>query len=321
MLKCLPGIALTMLCIIFLSCNSRVTRIESWYTSNVPIDLPEISLKGLSVMLDPGHGNANGGAYGRGGTIERDVNLPVATYLKRMLEEKGATVYMIREGVNSSWWNDSMGYVGDLAMRCRIRDSIKPDLFFSIHHNGTADSNKTDNIPKVFYPISDPGASLDIAQYINNAFTERLGLGTSQLYCANYYVLRKPFVPTVLGEASYLSNPEMERMFNDTNVLKYEAQVYLEGICAWVKGGLVSIRTFSLDTLTNRLAIEINSDSEIDPLLIKAEFNGEKLPGTLQRNRYLVCIPDNIPNGKQLFTVVAINRNGQSSMKKRCRLS
>lgn len=267
-------------------------------------------------MLDPGHGNANGGAYGRGGTIERDVNLHVAIYLKRMLEEKGASVYMIRETANSSWWNDSMGYVHDLAMRCRIRDSIQPDLFLSLHHNGTADSNKTDNIPKVFYPVSDPGASLDIAQCINKAFTERLGLGISELNCANYYVLRDPSVPTVLGEASYLSNPEMERMLNDTNVLKYEAQVYLEGICAWVEGGLVSIRSFTFDTSASMLTVEINSDSVIDPLLTQVQFNGNKLSGTLQGNLYTVHVPENIPNGKQLFTIVAMNHNGRSSMKK-----
>jgi N-acetylmuramoyl-L-alanine amidase len=267
-------------------------------------------------MLDPGHGNANGGAYGRGGTIERDVNLHVATYLKKMLEEKGATVYMIREGVNSTWWNDSMGYVYDLAMRCRIRDSIQPDLFLSIHHNGTADGNKTDNIPKVFYPVSDPGASLDIAQCINSAFTERLGLGISELACANYYVLRKPSVPTVLGEASYLSNAEMESMLNDTNVLKYEAKTYLEGICAWVEDGLVSIKSIGIDTATSMMTINIKSDSVIDPLLTQVHYNGTELPGMLLGDRYIVHVPDYIPNGKQQFTVVAMNRNGCSSMKK-----
>jgi len=267
-------------------------------------------------MLDPGHGNANGGAYGSAGTIERDINLQVAMYLKRMLEEKGATVYTIRDNTNSSWWNDSMGYVGDLAMRCRIRDSIQPDLFLSIHHNGNADGNKAENIPKVFYPVADPGASLDIAQYINKAFTERLGLGTSELYCANYYVLRDPSVPTVLGEASYLSNTIMERLLNDTNVLKYEAKTYLEGICAWVEGGLVSIGSLAFDTSTGMLTIEIKSDSVIDPMLTQVHFNGNKLPGTLQENKYKVRVPDNIPNGKQRFTVIAMNRNGHSSMKK-----
>ncbi|HMA66085.1 MAG TPA: N-acetylmuramoyl-L-alanine amidase, partial [Chitinispirillaceae bacterium] len=307
---------LIMLCSLIIACNSRITRIDSWYNTAVPFNLPEISLKGKSIMLDPGHGNANGGAYGRGGTIERDVNLQVAIYLKRMLEDKGATVYMLREDVNSSWWNDSMGYVGDLAMRCRIRDSLQPDLFLSLHHNGTADGNKLKNIPKVFYPVTDPGASLDIAQYINKAFTELLGLGTSELYCANYYVLRDPSVPTVLGEASYLSNPEMERMLNDTNVLKYEATTYFDGICKWVEGGLVSIRSFTFDTSKGLLTIEITSDSAIDPLLTHVDFKGNKLPGILQGNMYTVRVPDNIPNGKQQFTVVAMNHNGRSSMKK-----
>jgi N-acetylmuramoyl-L-alanine amidase len=316
MIKQLSNVFLIALCMVFSACNSRITKIESWYNASIPLDPPEISLKGVSIMLDPGHGNANGGAYGVGGTIEGDVNLQVAIYLKRLLEKYGATVYMIRESVKSSWWNDTLGYIEDLAMRCRIRDSIQPDLFLSLHHNGSADGNRKENIPKVFYAIADPGASLDIAQHINNAFSERLGLGASELYCANYYVLRSPSVPTVLCEPSYLSNPKMETMLNDTNVLKYEAQVYLEGICAWVRGGLISIRSVTYDTSADLFTVKIQSDSAIDPLLTHVHFNGRKLPGILQENMYTARIPPNIPNGNQQFTAVAMNCNGHSSMKK-----
>lgn len=317
MIKSIFNIVLSVFCVLLAVCNSRTIRIESWYNSSGSFNYPDISLTGKKIMLDPGHGNANGGAYGQGGTIERDVNLQVAIFLKRMLEEKGAVVYMIRENLNSFWWNDSMGYVGDLAMRCRIRDSIQPDLFLSIHHNGTADGNKSENIPKMFYPVSDPGASLDAATFINKAFTERLGLGVSELSCANYYVLRDPSVPTVLGEASYLSNPDMEKMLNDSNVLKYEAKTYMEGIVGWVEGGLVSIRSFEYDTSTDMLTITIKSDSAIDPLLTQVQLNGKKLPGTLLGDKFTARVPDNIPNGKQQCTAIVRNRNGQSSMEKK----
>ena len=59
------------------------------------------------VVLDPGHAVKNDagriinpGAQGRGGVLERDVNLRVVETIEPLLEAQGAKVYMTRTQAN-----------------------------------------------------------------------------------------------------------------------------------------------------------------------------------------------------------------------------
>src|SRR5699024_12074840 len=52
---------------------------------------------GQTIVLDPGHGGADGGAKGKNGVDEKEVTLKVAKLLKEKLEQAGALVYLTRE--------------------------------------------------------------------------------------------------------------------------------------------------------------------------------------------------------------------------------
>ncbi len=96
--------------------------------TNLVIDVkhaPELSLRGMRIGLDAGHGGSASGAVGITGVKEKDINLALVRQVQRVLEEKGATVILSRQGDE------------DLTMteRKKIFKDNDIDLLLSIHNN------------------------------------------------------------------------------------------------------------------------------------------------------------------------------------------
>src|SRR5436309_5220045 len=49
---------------------------------------PKISVRRITIAIDPGHGGEDPGAIGRGGTYEKNAELPIARRLKTILTAK-----------------------------------------------------------------------------------------------------------------------------------------------------------------------------------------------------------------------------------------
>jgi N-acetylmuramoyl-L-alanine amidase len=73
------------------------------------------------ILIDPGHGGIDGGAKSKNGTIEKNINLLIATKLKKELENSGYIVYMTREEDSQL---DSKK-VKDLNARCQMKKDTK----------------------------------------------------------------------------------------------------------------------------------------------------------------------------------------------------
>ena len=89
---------------------------------------PKETLKGKIITIDPGHGGRDSGTI-YGNIYEKDVNLAISKVLKTTLEEKGATVYMIRENdsdLSSKW--DAKKKRGDLYETAEKVIKIKTDI-------------------------------------------------------------------------------------------------------------------------------------------------------------------------------------------------
>ena len=223
-------------------------------------------LKGFKICLDPGHGGqAHVSNYKRGptGVREAEINLKVASHLRDMLQNVGATVIMTRV-------DDS--YVS-LAKRSQIANESGADFFISLHHNGIDNSPET-NYTSTWYhgDADDSRQSLDLARYIQQGVSDALrlpsspatGLYSDKLVTASGFgVLRLTECPAVLCEASFLSNPEEETRLQDNNYLRQEAYGYLLGIARYVaagfpKGILVAPQhTSTIQTKTPRLRIRV----------------------------------------------------------------
>jgi N-acetylmuramoyl-L-alanine amidase len=103
--------------------------------ADLPADPPVVDLAppGVirTIVIDPGHGGADGGARGPGGAIEKDVTLQVALQLKAAIESRmGLRVVLTRDGDETV----------PLERRSALANNNKADLFLSLHANASFNS-------------------------------------------------------------------------------------------------------------------------------------------------------------------------------------
>ncbi|MCI5621192.1 MAG: N-acetylmuramoyl-L-alanine amidase [Lachnospiraceae bacterium] len=189
-------------------------------TEKEPGDTEEEPVREVVVVLDPGHGGADGGAC-RDGYVERDLALSIAYYCKEELEKHpGFTVYMTRTD-NSS---DCMGR-DDRVEYAWEKDA---DLLVSLHLNATGSYTTTQSGAEVYYPNGNYNAAMSSLGYraAESILTELCGLGLPNNGCktrmsndtyyfdgtvADYlginYWSKLKGIPGVLVEHAYINNP------------------------------------------------------------------------------------------------------------------
>ncbi len=162
------------------------------------------SLQGAVIILDPGHGGDDPGALGIGDQVhESDINIAVAYATRDALRAKGATVYLTRPGNENP----------SLDERKNITQSVEPDLFVSIHSNGSENKNAIGTAVYYYKGFSQPLADNIYSEMIK-VFKNNLYYGQQSLYDdlsdgARYYpfaVTRIEDCPSVLIETGYVTN-------------------------------------------------------------------------------------------------------------------
>lgn len=158
----------------------------------------ESPLRGISIMLDAGHGEKDPGALGLLGPLyaEKHYTLDTTLMLKRKLEKLGATVHMAREGdVDVS-----------LEDRLRLCKDLKPHLFLSLHANSASHASALNHVEgfSVYYAKEVARPISDILQY---QVVEKLGRNDRSVLLANFYVVRGEWTPSILLEAGFMPNP------------------------------------------------------------------------------------------------------------------
>lgn len=160
---------------------------------------PAKPLTGITVMLDPGHGDTDMGAPGTSVSAfptEKDLNLSAALAAKYRLEQLGATVLMTRD-------TDVFYELGE---RMDMLNQQKPDFFISIHHNSVPFSKDVTDITGTeaywFYTEGKTLASNLVASICNA--TSRKDRGDVYNY---FYVTRSNICPAVLLELGFVSSP------------------------------------------------------------------------------------------------------------------
>ncbi len=208
----------------------------------VPMRAPQRKL----VVVDAGHGGRDPGASGPGGTREKNVTLAVARRLAAILrEDPSLEVRMTRD-------RDTLIALHDRArLANRWRDEGQPALFISVHCNAnpsrsekgyetyflaearTADARRVEAFENasVKYeeaPVGGPMAfiltdlrqnqhlreSSDWAQLVQNRLREIHPGPNRGVKQAGFAVLRGAFMPAVLVEIGFVSNPTEERLLN-----------------------------------------------------------------------------------------------------------
>jgi len=266
----------------------------------------EVDLKGVTIVIDPGHGGLERGAVGPTGLMEKDINLTVALYLRDMLEEAGARVVMTRDG----------DYTVSLRQRIEIAHRADADLLVSIHHNAMetpADYSMVlyDTWGKRNYSINVARSLLEkFEKYIWDVPWKEKRLKGGVLGPGDVYITREALVPTIIGEPCFISFAPREEWLRDESKLKAEAQAYFEAIAWLFSQDLPVIRAEIPEILSPgaKIPFEVSGDvADVGALIAGHEFPVERSGGG-----YLLTVPETekIPAGVVRVAIWAENAEG-----------
>ncbi|WP_042195952.1 N-acetylmuramoyl-L-alanine amidase [Paenibacillus camerounensis] len=186
------------------------------------------SSKGVSkigsklIVIDAGHGGSDPGMLGTTyNTMEKDLTLQTAFYLRDYLTAKGATVQMTRTTASQK---------PTLARRVQIGHSADADAFVSVHYNSSP--KNVSGTLTFFYSESD---DLRLARAIENRLGQGIGLKSNGLSYGNYHILRENRIPAALVELGFLSNPYDEAIVRTSSYQKKAAKAIAEGLADYFK--------------------------------------------------------------------------------------
>jgi N-acetylmuramoyl-L-alanine amidase len=155
-------------------------------------------LRGIRVMLDPGHGGDDPGALGLAGTTgptEDTVNLAHAIAIQQKLTELGAEVYLTRDG----------DFRSSLDQRLMDNAEAAPDFFLSVHHNSiveSADANTAYGVETYYVNSNSKKLSDTMLQSFSSTGRK---LRSSSSYAFRVTLL--PRCPAILMELGFMSHP------------------------------------------------------------------------------------------------------------------
>jgi len=202
----------------------------------VPVLKKKGSLEGAVILLDAGHGGTDSGtvgAMGAAGPTEKTVNLDLTLRTKRLLEDMGAKVVLVRGTDVFYTLND----------RVALIRNTRPDLSISIHGNAmgiTSDYAKSSGF-LTYYSYNN---IKDAAGIINTSVCESMGYPKRTIRKANLSLTRLTACPAVLLESAFLTNPEdYEYLLKSDNREKLAqaiadaAKEYIESVAVYEQEG------------------------------------------------------------------------------------
>ncbi|HLS07839.1 N-acetylmuramoyl-L-alanine amidase CwlD [Lentibacillus sp.] len=202
---------------------------STWQTWSLP-------LSGHTIVIDPGHGGADGGAVGKDETLEKDIALAVAKTTRDFLQQSGALVYLTREEDKDLAADDTKGLsrrkAEDIRERLKFIHDKEADFFISLHLNALS-SEQWHGAQTFYHPKEEKSKHLanmiqaEIIRNLENTTREPLALN-------NVYLLKHAEVPGALVEIGFLSNEhERDHLKQDSYQRKMAGSIY-EGILRYV---------------------------------------------------------------------------------------
>jgi len=193
-------------------------------------------LAGQTIVLDPGHGGADGGAKGGNSVDEKEITLKVAKLLKEKLEQAGALVYLTREEDMDLAEKETKGLSRrkseDIRKRLKFIDDKDADFFLSIHLNAISDG-RWSGAQTFYYNSFDENKHL--AKMIQSELIRNLeNTDRTPLPLNTVYLLKYAEVPGSLVELGFLSNEKERKLLEDSNYQRKLATSIYQGMIRYV---------------------------------------------------------------------------------------
>ena len=183
----------------------------------------QAALRGLKVVVDPGH-SPDSGAIGPIGTEERDVNLDIATRLAAKLRASGASVFMTRtsnEGVR-------------LYDRPALAEDLHADVLISVHNNAPPDGVDPSSYRGYTVYYFQPHSKA-LAQAIHDRYASGFDLHDGGVHVGDYALVRTSQLPAVLTESAFITWPWEEMQLRDPAFRDRLAAAMAGGMERWAE--------------------------------------------------------------------------------------
>ncbi len=228
---------------------------------------PDHNLIVDTVVIDPGHGGRFTGARGCSGSLEKHLTLDISKRLKRLLEENlGMNVYMTRETDCHVFLRDRTGLANKTKADLFI--SVHCNAFKDPQAHGTetfflsesrtdleravalrenqdfidelkdAPEGMQDFLTTILASLTQNEfleESSELAELVQTALIKRLGLRDRGVKQAPFYVLVGAYMPAILVEVAFMSNPTEEKLLLDPDFQEKAAYAIYEGVVEFKK--------------------------------------------------------------------------------------
>lgn len=193
----------------------------------------ETHLNDYVIVIDAGHGGADGGAIGiKTLTREKDVNLSIALKLARLLESSGATVVLTRRDENALS-EGKFNKMEDMTERARIIENSRPYIVISIHCNSFPQSTTVKGAQTFYYPGSETGQKL--AENVQESLRKYVDENNSRnVKSEDFYMLRHGNSTNIMVECGFLSCPEEEQLLLDDEHQNKLAYAIFDGTVRYI---------------------------------------------------------------------------------------
>lgn len=193
--------------------------------------------KKYTVVIDAGHGGADGGVTGKNGTREADLNLEIARLLDKKLSAGDFRTIMTRKD-EKGLYGDSLDNfkARDFAARKKIIADADPDAVISIHANKFPQSSSRRGIQVFYNPASAEGKLLaSCLQDSLNALNEKYVGKTFSPLTGEYFMLNCTQKPSVIVECGFLSCVEDEKLLSTAEYREELTDAILLGLTDYYK--------------------------------------------------------------------------------------
>lgn len=234
--------------------------------------LPQQARKIEKVVIDAGHGGKDPGAVGPGGLREKDMNLDIAFRLKTVLEDRHKlNVVMTRDddifiplGERTAIANREAADVF-ISIHCnaaprkkRNRAGMRGVETYFLSLAKTDDARATaamensaiqfeqpdrqtanfDDVQLILWDVMQNEflkESSDLAEWIQESLSAGLAIPSRGVNQAGFYVLNGAYMPAVLVETAFISNPEEERLLKKPSFRQNVAEGIARGLAEFAR--------------------------------------------------------------------------------------
>ena len=215
-------------------------------------------LEGAIIVIDPGHGGQTYSKSYTGGTrgvntklSESELNLRVGLELATILREEGASVHLTR-GADHRLSREGSSSQDELHARIDFFEHHACHFFVSVHHNAAGSPKATGHTAIYKHDANDDTLYEALAREVNDELDMSVPGPKRKLIKESYHLTRETRIPATISEAGFLTNPDFDKMANESGFPKTEAFAIARGVRNYWLAHHEALKTLRMELITER---------------------------------------------------------------------